>query len=346
MKSNSNHTLRSGQRLTPLFILAFGLAGLGAYTSFQSLTDGESALYADAESVLRPPAMATSMLDALPETLSREESPDGMDLYYRGDNTQRFEIQMRQQNSYLNTGDDIRTIDTVVNLTWDDRVSRSTIAEQLVIERSFGPARIEIMELDEPVASDITHQLAIMLSDTHAKITMSDRGLVKSKQWVSETNAQTEQTLHLIEDALRLVYPHFLREAVHVGEEWTYWLRSTAEDAISEHLEADGAIEVSNRIEGTIDRNHRRYVVIAQKITGSLRGVFDGVNNYTVEGNGRGLVLFDVEAGTLFSSHIELERKLSLDSEQTGTEVGRARTQTSRIELYLVQRDDDQAVIE
>ncbi len=289
--------------------------------------------------------METLKVEEIFETLSREESPEGMNLYYREGNIQSFDMQMRQQNEYVDVDDSQLMIETVLNLTWIDHVRGAEVNEHLDIDRRFGKVQIEVMEQNEPVGLDITHQLAILLSGTSARITMSDRGLIKSKEWASETNAQTAHTLHLIDDAFRLVYPHFLREAVHVGEEWTYWLRTTAEDVTPERLEADGALEVSNRIEGIIEKNNRRYAVIVQKITGSLRGAFNGVNSYTVQGNGRGLVFFDIEAGALFSSHIELERTIRLDEEQAAANLNTAPTQTSKIELYLVRRDNDQSEI-
>lgn len=345
LKSNQNKTLRSQQRLTPLFILAFSLVGFGAYKSYHSFISGQNASYY--EPVKRPPSIEASTLDAISAgMLSREESSEGMNLYYRDGGLQRFDMQMRQQNEYAGVGAGKRKIETVLNLAWHDEVVRAQIQEHLEIERSFGRVQIEVMEQGKPIGGDITHQLGILISGTGARITMSDRGLIKSQEWVSEKNARTAQTLHLIDDVFRLMYPHFLREAVHVGEEWTYWLRTTAEDVSPERLEADGALEVSNRIEGIIKKDNRQYAVIVQKITGSLRGAFNGVNSYTVHGNGQGLVLFDVEAGELYSSHIELERTIRLDDERAVGDLDTAPAQISRIELYLIQQDNDQAAIE
>lgn len=342
LKSKSNHSLRSQQRLLPLFALAFGLVGLGAYTSYQSFHEEHST--ARAELIAAMPVLGEFLLENLPGELSTDDVPEGLDLQYRASRVpgtaSSYTLRMRQQNEYGADDSDRRMMETSFEIGWLEQIIAEESSTNLVIDREFGAVRIDVVEQGTRVGADITHQLAELLSGTRGRVVMNDRGLIKSQQWESEANAQTLQTLHLLDDAVRLVSPHFLRQAVHVGEEWKYWLKTGPEDATQERLEAAGGLEVSNRVAGTIVKDGRVYAVIVQHITGSMQGVFDGITHYTMSGAGRGLVLFDVESGTLLSSQMELVRTTRLHAEGQLEELNDASEQTSRIALYLVRGAD------
>ncbi len=329
MNSNLPAQTRSTQRLYPLFLLGFGLIALGSYLGHQS--------YFKPNLAPRPDVIAApSMLEVSEAELVVDGIDGGLDLRYLPDASHQLELTMRQQNSYVSPTTGERSLETRLSMLVRETSLSAEDVDELSIERAFSNVRVDVLEDGRRIGADITRQLEMLLKGAEQRIAMSERGQIERFEWLSDTNAQVRQTLNLVDDAARLLTTHFRREPVHVGEEWTYRVRSEAHQP-SEGFEADGNLVVTNRLVGVVERAGREYAVIRQRFEGKLTGAFGEAGKtttYRMRSEGSGMVLFDIERGAIYSSQVELERTTEFEA-LDGLEI----PQTSRVELHLVRRD-------
>lgn len=316
---------RSSQRIYPLFVLSFALLSIGMYLGFQASARGA---VEDHEDPLAIPADVT-----IDESILLREGVAPVDLRYGQAPAQSFELTMRQVNTYASPESGERRLETRLGLTWTDTTTGGPGPDDsLNIQREFGNARVDVLEDDRRVGADITRQLELLVAGARQSIAMNPRGMVDSFEWDSDTNPQVQQTLSLIHDATRLLTPHFQREPINVGEDWTY--RVPAEVRATETpFEARGAMTVANRLEGLVEHEGTRLAVISQRFDLEMTGSHTPEHKFGAQANGKGIVYFDIEAGLIYKSRVDLERTMQIGGPDT-LDV----PHTSQIELHLQRR--------
>lgn len=191
---------------------------------------------------------------------------------------------------------------------------------------------VTVSEGEAPVGSAIVAQVDALLMGTSQRATIDRAGIPLSAEWTSVTNPQVRETLTLMRHAQRLLFPRMRRDAINAGERWVYEFEAKPPntDAIPGFK---GEVRVETVFEGVVERDGRTLALLDRnfELSGAARVVADEESDersLEFSGNGQGRALFDVEAGRLVESRVEMERVLRIDRDGEPVE------RTGTVELY------------
>lgn len=299
MSDEDDQTLRSDQRLAPLFALAASLGVVGYIWAFRTSPDASS-----------------DRADYRPDIEQVGGAPDARAepavLQYRSGRDRRLAVSLHQRRG---SGETLRTR---VHLGVEEvREARDDEAPGAVYRRRFDEVDIDIDEGDQGIGSRITEQVESMVRDVESVVEVNRVGALQNGSWTSLQNPEVRQTLRMVRHAFTLLRPRPRRGALRVGDQWSY--RLGAEHLESSFVESiEGDVRIRESLARFAERDGRRHAVIERNVTvradgrARLKGD-EETRGFEVSGEGSGRVWFDVAAGGVTESRLRIRRTLTFD---------------------------------
>jgi hypothetical protein len=269
------------------------------------------------------------------EAIDREAEP--VELRYRPGEGRRLEFGVEQSDPTREAG-----IVTHIDIELDEQrapTEEGSDSRGVRFERVYDRVGVSIDEGGEPVQNEIAAQIESLLVGTRAISTVDTIGKPGTFEWKSVTNPQVRQTLGILRHGIQLLTPRMRRGKVNPGEKWQYKLPASGlESRYVESLEGELAVE--ERLVGTVERDGRRLAVIDRSLQIDARGKLEveevsGARAFELTGKGDGRVLFDIEAGAVVQSRLNVSRSLELEGDSGGRS-----SRKGEIELLVQQQDD------
>ncbi|MGM0557162.1 MAG: hypothetical protein ACQEVA_12340 [Myxococcota bacterium] len=316
-KSRSEH----GQVLTPLFVLAFGLMALGYYLG----------IVEDVE-----PSTAENGAVEIAEGEALEMAPSAQTqraaLALRAHDARRYALTLHQKSTRRFLRGESDLFETEIALELGQRASEAADGGQIQVERRYEAADLEVRSAGDPVGQETTSQVEAFLEGVEVLTVVEPNGQPVDFDWREVSNPQVRRAVLLIRDAHRFTTPRFRRDAINVGETWSYTLETAVENQ-DRGLVVRGGVDVANKLLSFEEREGRVIAVIEQEYNAASRGTVDvpegGQAPFALEGSGGGVIRFDVEGGFVLSADIDIERILSV--EQGDGKID----QTSKVDIEL-----------
>ncbi|MFU8805640.1 MAG: hypothetical protein ACNA8W_17640 [Bradymonadaceae bacterium] len=308
IKSPPLSTMRSKERLYPLFAIGFGFVAIGLYLGVQADTTPPPEI---GRPIVEKPLAFVVPLDAV-ET----EDLKPRNFRYHPETSGAYQVVFRQGNRYRDAAGVERSIETRLSFELHE-VGVDSLDEQdrIRLDRTFNDVKVDSLEDGRRVGPEITRQLEYLVEDTRQAVWITDRGQVQEQEWISDTNPQIQQTLFLIHDGLTILQPHLRFDPVLIGETWTYRVDGRLLEGL-EGGEVDGAVElvIHNRFEGVVETSSGELAMISQSLELRFKGeVGRDKMGFESSGAGKGLVLFDLERGGVAASRLTMNRVTEMD---------------------------------
>jgi hypothetical protein len=166
-----------------------------------------------------------------------------------------------------------------------------------------------------------------------------DIGVPLGAEWTSVTNPQVRETLALVRHAQTLLMPRLPRGPVNAGESWIYHLKADTVNPMGAGR-LKGAVEVETVYRGNVSAEADRELAYIQRrfsIDGSfVREDRSGAETrLTLEGQGRGTALFDLETGQVVESRVTFQRLLTRGGQDGEASDAGQQVQRGTVKLYL-----------
>ncbi|QDG49841.1 hypothetical protein FIV42_03525 [Persicimonas caeni] len=302
------------QRLLPLFVIALALMGVGFYLALEPQDDvdvagGERPVLSD----MRPLEIADEAVDA-------EVAP--VELVLAPFESRPVELTLRQKSRREGAGDDTGVMQTVIELGLHEEVDAAEEGRfdqkgVLAIDRSYDRAQAEVTAGDgQTIGTGITSQVEELLRGSVTRMFVTKHGEPVDFEWREVPNPQARRMLYLVRDAQTFLTPRFFNGDVNPGDTWSYKRPMMVEEPKA-GVSAEGEVTIDNRFVGVIEDGERRIGVVRQTLRASAEGKLDADEakaDFSLEGEGAGVVLVAIGEGKTLAADIDLERKLTVDA--------------------------------
>ena len=302
----------SRQRLIPLFAIALALMSVGFYLAI------EQGNVTDIDQGDRPDLSELNPLEIPDEAIDTEVEP--VELAHRSVEAHPVELMLHQKSRREDKGSG--ELQTVIELGLEEKVAeadakRFDTDRVLAITRTYKRAQAEVTAGDdEAIGVGITSQVEELLRGSVTRMYVAPNGEPLDFEWREVPNPQARRMLYLVRDAHTFLTPRFFTGAVNPGDTWSY-KRPMLVNQPDGDVSAEGEVTIDNRFVGVLDGNERRFAVVRQTLTADARGKLDAEQanaGFTLEGEGSGVVLVDLDANKIAGVDINFQRKLTVEA--------------------------------
>lgn len=280
------------QKLWPIFLVAFLLAGFGFYVVFATERVATEA----------PGERAKQAVAGEPLVLEGEPAGQTIELEYSRA-VRVFRVRMTQK-AIRPSGE---TLTTTLSFRLRDEPAAPKDGEALAFRRTFVDARVTLERDGEAYGREITNEVVRLLEAAVLEVGLTDDGQLVRTEVVSSESAQMRPTLNLVGDALRFVFPSLPAEPVNVGESWSSIIPSKVDG--SDALTVEGGLELQAEVAKVTESG----ALLMMTVDGSTRSTWDdGEENsghVEVTHRGEGEWIWDREARQPMRARWELSRQ-------------------------------------
>ncbi len=319
---------RRRQALWPLLVLAASLLVVGIVAASRSPQMSEAP-----SATIAAPALSLE----LPGDLEREGPARALVYQWLPDVTQQRRYSLHQESVVTREPE----VSPGAPLEREAQAPRSApMKVTLVLDGALGAApdsaralkltraQLAVHQQERALAPAVTSQLEQVLASATLLLQIEPHGRVTQSRWRGATNPQLRPSMRLVENAVVALLPRLQREPVNPGEAWTYALPWAGEPNAND-LVLRGQLSVRSVFEGTVTREGRLLAIISQRLISQGQGQRPGADaiDYDVQGQGEGLVWFDIEAGQLMRYDLRVTQSVTFTRD--------AQRVTQRAELAL-----------
>jgi hypothetical protein len=224
-----------------------------------------------------------------------------------------------------------------------DQLDASVLPEDgepaLGLAWTFDRVAVSVRDDGGEVGRDIVDQVDRLLVGTRQVRGFDDIGVPLGAEWTSVTNPQVRETLALVRHAQTLLMPRLPRGPVNAGESWIYHLKADTVNPMGAGR-LKGAVEVETVYRGNVSAEADRELAYIQRRF-SIDGSFvredrsAAETRLTLEGQGRGTALFDLETGQVVESRVTFQRLLTRGGQDGEASDAGQQVQRGTVKLYL-----------